>query len=56
MKKTLSLIAVLAVISFASAPAQAAGHYVSGMGGVSWMNNITPAESHSALLGLKVEF
>ncbi len=51
MKKTLSLIAVLAVIGFASAPAQAADHYVSGMGGVSWMNNITPAESYEAASG-----
>jgi opacity protein-like surface antigen len=51
MKKTLSLIAVLAVIGFASTPTQAANHYVSGMGGVSWMNNITPAESYEAASG-----
>ncbi len=40
MKKTLSLIAVLAVAGMASAPAQAATHYVSGLGGISWMQNM----------------
>ena len=51
MKRTLSLIAVLAVIGFASSPAQAADRYVSGMGGVSRINNITPAESYEAASG-----
>jgi opacity protein-like surface antigen len=40
MKKTLSLLAVLAVAGMASAPAQAATQYVSGMGGISWMQNM----------------
>jgi opacity protein-like surface antigen len=40
MKKTLSLLAFLAVTGMASTPAQAATHYISGMGGVSWMNNM----------------
>jgi opacity protein-like surface antigen len=40
MKKTLSLFAVLAVAGMANAPAQAATQYVSGMGGISWMQNM----------------
>ena len=40
MKKTLSLLALLVVAGMASAPAQAATHYVSVMGGISWMNNM----------------
>ncbi len=51
MKKSLSLIAVFVVIGFASNPTQAANHYVSGMAGVSWMNNITPSESYQASSG-----
>jgi len=39
MKKTLSLLAVFAVAGMISAPAQAADHYISGMAGISWMNN-----------------
>jgi len=39
MKKSLSLLAVLAVLGFAGTPAQAADHYVSGMAGVSWMQD-----------------
>jgi len=39
MKKTLSLLAVFAVAGMMSAPAQAADHYVSGMAGISWMND-----------------
>lgn len=51
MKKTLSLLALLAVAGLAAAPAQAANHYVSGMGGVSWMNNMTPKESYQGAYG-----
>ena len=40
MKKTLSLLAVLMVAGIATTPAQAATHYVSGIGGISWMNNV----------------
>jgi len=39
MKKSLSLLAVLAVVGFASTPVQAADHYVSGMAGISWMQD-----------------
>jgi opacity protein-like surface antigen len=46
MKKTLSLLAILAVAGFATTPVQAASHYVSGMGGVSRMNNMTPEEAY----------
>ncbi len=41
MKKTLSLLAVLMAAGLASTPLQAATHYVSGFGGVSWMQNMT---------------
>ena len=39
MKKTLSLIALLAVAGLASTPAQAANRYISGLAGVSWFND-----------------
>jgi opacity protein-like surface antigen len=51
MKKTLSLLALLAVAGLAATPAQAANHYVSGMGGVSWMNNMTPKEAYQGAYG-----
>ena len=40
MKKTLSLLAFIAIAGMASAPAQAATRYVSGFGGISWMQNM----------------
>ncbi len=39
MKKTLSLLAFLAVTGMASTPAQAANHYVSALAGYSWLND-----------------
>lgn len=51
MKKNLSLLAILAVASFACTPAQAATHYISGMGGISRMNNMTPEESYQGASG-----
>jgi opacity protein-like surface antigen len=51
MKKTLSLLAVLMVCGIATTPAQAATHYVSGMGGVSWMNNMKFTEIYQATSG-----
>jgi opacity protein-like surface antigen len=47
MKKTLSLLVFLAVGGMASAPAQAASHYVSGMAGVSWMQNMDAINTYS---------
>jgi opacity protein-like surface antigen len=41
MKKTFSLLALLAVAGIASAPAQAATHYVSGFIGDSWVNTMS---------------
>ena len=46
MKKTLSLLAVLMVAGIAATPAQAATHYVSGFGGVSWMNNLVTSDTY----------
>ncbi len=40
MKKTLSLLAVLALAGVVNAPAQASTRYVSAMAGISWMNDI----------------
>ena len=40
MKKNLSLLAAFLVVGFCATPASAADHYVSGMGGISWMNDI----------------
>ena len=39
MKKTLSLLAFLAVTGMASTPVQAANHYVSALAGFSWLND-----------------
>ena len=39
MKKTLSLLAFLAVTGMATTPAQAANHYVSALAGYSWLND-----------------
>ena len=47
MKKTLSLLAVLAVAGMASAPVQAATHYASGMAGISWMQNMDAINTYS---------
>jgi opacity protein-like surface antigen len=41
MKKTLLLLSFLAVAGMASAPVQAANRYVSGMAGISWMQDMT---------------
>jgi len=40
MKKNLSLLAAFLVVGCWAAPASAADHYVSGMAGISWMNDI----------------
>ena len=47
MKKTLSLLALLALAGMASTPAQAATHYASGMAGISWMQNIDAVNTYS---------
>ena len=44
MKKTLLLLTFLAVAGMAPTSAQAAKHYVSGFGGISWMNNMDASE------------
>jgi len=51
MKKTLSLLAVLMAAGVASSPAQAADHYVSAFGGISWMSdmNAEDAQQYSSL-------
>lgn len=46
MKKTLSLLAVLAVAGVAGSPVQAAERYVSGLAGISWMNDIEVADTY----------
>jgi opacity protein-like surface antigen len=46
MKKALSLLAVLMVAGVAATPVQAATHYVSGFGGISWMNNIKTSDTY----------
>jgi opacity protein-like surface antigen len=51
MKKMASLLALLAVAGFSTVPAQAASHYVSGMGGVSRMNNMTPESAFQGASG-----
>jgi opacity protein-like surface antigen len=52
MKKTLLLLTFLAVAGMSSTSAQAATHYVSGFGGVSWMNNMDATEVYqSAIAG-----
>jgi opacity protein-like surface antigen len=40
MKKNLSLLAAFLVVGCWAAPASAADHYVSGMAGISWMNDM----------------
>jgi len=47
MKKTLSLVAVLMVVGVAATPAQAAKHYVSGFGGISWMQNLKTSDTYT---------
>ena len=44
MKKTLLLLTFLAVAGMSSNSAQAAKHYVSGFGGISWMNNMDASQ------------
>lgn len=46
MKKTLSLLVVLMAAGFAIEPAEAANHYISGMGGISWMDNIKTEDTY----------
>ena len=46
MKKTLSLLAVLMVAGIGATPAQATTHYVSGFGGVSWMQNLKRSDTY----------
>ncbi len=46
MKKSLLLLTALAVAGMSSTSAQAATHYVSGFGGVSWMNNMDASETY----------
>jgi opacity protein-like surface antigen len=47
MKKTLLLLTFLAVAGMSSNSAQAAKHYVSGFGGVSWMNNMDATDTYT---------
>ena len=46
MKKSLLLLTALAVAGMSSTSAQAATHYVSGFGGVSWMQNMDASETY----------
>jgi opacity protein-like surface antigen len=46
MKKTLSLLAVLMAAGVVATPVQAATHYVSGFGGVSWMQNMDSSDTY----------
>jgi len=46
MKKTLSLLAVLMAAGVAATPVQAATHYVSAFGGVSWMQNANTSQTY----------
>ena len=46
MKKTLLLLTFLAVAGMSSTSAQAATHYVSGFGGVSWMQNMDGSDTY----------
>ena len=48
MKKTLSLLAVLMAAGVAGTPVQAATHYVSGFGGISWMQNIKTSDTYQS--------
>ncbi|MGB8247093.1 MAG: outer membrane beta-barrel protein [Chlorobium sp.] len=47
MKKNLSLLAAFLVVGCWAAPASAADHYVSGMAGISWMNDINTESSYN---------
>ena len=51
MKKTLSLLAVLMAAGVAATPVQAATHYVSGFGGISWMQNYEGSEVSVSAIG-----
>ena len=51
MKKSLSLLALIAATGLAAAPAQAANPYVSAMGGISWMNTMHFAEQPYNITG-----
>ena len=51
MKKSLSLLAVLMATGVAATPVQAATQYVSGFGGVSWMQNMKLDELYQATSG-----
>ena len=51
MKKTLSLLSVLMAAGVAATPVQAATQYVSGFGGVSWMQNMNLDELYQATSG-----
>ena len=46
MKKSLLLLTALAVAGMSSTSAQAATHYVSGFGGVSWMQNMDASDTY----------
>ncbi len=48
MKKNLSLLAAFLVVGFCATPASAADHYVSGMAGISWMNDVELQDDHSS--------
>ncbi len=48
MKKNLSLLAAFLVVGFCATPASAADHYVSGMAGISWMNDIKMGDTRTA--------
>ncbi|NTV99136.1 MAG: porin family protein [Chlorobiaceae bacterium] len=48
MKKSLSLLAVLAIAGAMSSQAQAADRYVSGLAGISWMNDINAVDTFQA--------
>ncbi len=51
MKKTLLLLTFLAVAGMSSTSAQAATHYVSGFGGVSWMQNMDASDTYQYATG-----
>ncbi len=48
MKKNLSLLAAFLVVGFCATPTSAADHYVSGMAGISWMNDIKMGDTRTA--------
>lgn len=49
MKKNLSLLAAFLVVGFCAAPASAADHYISGMAGITWMNDVNFEDNDSSL-------